>query len=89
MRILTEIVDQYRTLHNALPIKIVVTPLAAVSLGLKDSLGPLWCGVPVEMRPFDEAEVVEPGTGRQLAVFLKKQEYDQEVSYVLAGCELS
>lgn len=55
-----------------MPRKIVIAPVAAVALSLKSSLGPVWSGVPVEMRLFEKAEVVQKGQGTQLGIFLKE-----------------
>jgi len=72
MRLLSWFVDQFIREHQSPPTKIVVAPVAAVALSLKSSLGPMWAGVPVEMRLFEQEEVVAKGTGTKLGVFLRE-----------------
>lgn len=43
-------VEQFRAKHNRMPARIVVDPLALVSLGLRRSIAPFWNGIPVECR---------------------------------------
>jgi hypothetical protein len=65
------------------PEKIIVEPLALVALGLKQSVAPVWHGVPVECRDIERSEVVKPGTGNALGVA-----YDTQQSHVVA-CEIN
>jgi len=46
-KILTRLVDQFREKHQRPPEKIVVHPLAMVVLGFRQSLAPVWNGIPV------------------------------------------
>lgn len=50
MKLLTQIVEQFRARHQRLPTRIIVDPLALVSLGLRRSVAPQWNGIPVECR---------------------------------------
>ena len=50
MKLLSQMVDQFRARHNRLPSRIVIDPLALVSLGLRRSVAPFWSGIPVECR---------------------------------------
>ncbi len=43
-------VEQYQERHKKPPEKIIVHPLALVSLGLRRSVAPVWNGIPVECR---------------------------------------
>ena len=56
-KVLSQMVEKFREKHGRLPAKIVVAPVALVALGLKKSVAPLWNGIPVECRLFDEKEV--------------------------------
>lgn len=69
-RPLTQMLSQYRQQHKVLPQQIVATPAAAVVLTLKKSLAPVWQGVPVVCKMFDESEAVEKGKGTRLGVFV-------------------
>jgi hypothetical protein len=60
----------------------VIEPLALVALGLKQSVGPMWSGVPVECRDFDQHEVVRPADGNSIGVCL-----DTKTSQIVA-CSL-
>lgn len=50
MKLLSQLVEQFRAKHNRMPSRIVVDPLALVSLGLRRSVAPFWNGIPVECR---------------------------------------
>ena len=55
VKVLTQLVEQFRARHNRLPSRIVVDPLALVSLGLRRSVAPVWNGIPVECRDLTPA----------------------------------
>lgn len=68
-------VEQFRQKHGRLPDKIVVAPVALVTLGIKKSVAPSWDGVPVECRLFREDEVAsyyERAKVRSLGLFVKE-----------------
>lgn len=43
-------VGQFQARHGKKPSKIIIDPLALVSLGLRKSVAPVWNGIPVECR---------------------------------------
>ncbi len=57
--LLDQLVRQYRTKHNQAPQRILVTPPAALALGLKESLTPNHNGVPVQVQ--DSFAAVQTG----------------------------
>lgn len=65
-------VEQFKASHQGkLPEKIVVEPLALVSLTLKKSIAPRWAGCPIECRDDVKAsEARKPGEGTTLGVFV-------------------
>lgn len=83
MRLLTKMLAQYCETHGHPPRKIVVAPIASVALALKGSLSPIWAGIPVEFRLFNQDEIVPPGSGSQLGIFLKKG-----AKLALVACDL-
>jgi len=54
--VLSLMVQQYHQRHNRLPERIFVTPLALLCLTIKNSIRPVWEGIPVTCREVDEAE---------------------------------
>ena len=46
-KMLSLLVEQFREKHQRQPEKIVIHPLAMVALGLRQSLAPIWNGIPV------------------------------------------
>ena len=72
MKVLTKMVEQFKTAHQGnLPEKIVVEPLALTSLTLKRSIAPKWAGCPIECRDdVKAAETRKPGEGTALGVFV-------------------
>lgn len=71
MKLLTQLVDQYKAAHGgALPEKIVVDPLALVALGVKRSIAPRWNGVLVECQELKAGDIQERGHGNGLGVVL-------------------
>jgi hypothetical protein len=86
-KVLTQMVAKFRERHDRLPARIVVAPVALIALGLKQSLTPVWDGIPVECRLFKEEEVAsrhEKGDATILGVFAK----EQRGRMVLAACDL-
>ena len=82
-KLLTKFVDAYRKRHDGnAPTRIVVAPVALLSLGIKESVNRVWMGIPVECRLFELDEVVRSGS--KLGVFTRKYGDDLE----LAACEL-
>ena len=65
-------VDQFQQTHAQAPKEIVVAPVALIALGIKGSLAPFWDNIPVRCQLFDEAEVVQPGEGTRMGVFVYK-----------------
>jgi hypothetical protein len=77
-------VGQFASAHQGKqPEKIIVEPLALVGLGLKQSVAPVWGGVPVECRDIEVSEIVARGTGAMLGVL-----FDAHASHIVA-CEIS
>jgi hypothetical protein len=86
-KLLSQMLEKFQRRHNFLPEKIVVAPVALVALGLKKSVAPLWEGVPVECRLFEEGEVATPfkrGQVKSLGIFAK--EYRGQMR--IAACDL-
>lgn len=80
-------VEKFRQKHGHPPEKIVVAPVALVSLGLKKSVAPVWNDVPVECRLFKEEEVAarhEKAKVKNLGVFVKEKRGRLQ----LAACDL-
>lgn len=79
-------VEKFEQKHGQKPQKIVIAPMALVTLGIKKSVAPIWAGVPVECRLFEDREVVRRGENkaRSLGVFLK----ERRGKFVLAACDL-
>ena len=79
--------EKFQKRHSRLPDKIVVAPVALVALGLKKSVAPLWEGVPVECRLFEDAEVATAAKKhltKHLGVFAK----ESRGKMVLVACDL-
>lgn len=73
--VLSLMVETFRQKHGRLPEKIVVAPVALVALGIKRSVAPVWDGVPVECRLFQEGEVAskhERAKVKSLGLFVKE-----------------
>ena len=83
LHLLDQLVDQYHCKNHRDPRKIVVAPLASVSVAYRKGLHPEWQGIPVEIRLFEESEVVANGTC--LGVFL----HEENGTLALRGCELA
>lgn len=64
-------VQQFKSSHRgAPPSKIVLTPQAALALGMKEAYGPIFMGIKVEAAIFSEEAVARPGSGTHLGVFM-------------------
>jgi len=80
-------VEKFRQKHGHPPEKIVVAPVALVSLGLKKSVAPVWNDVPVECRLFKKEEVAarhEKTKVKSLGIFVKENRGRLQ----LAACDL-
>lgn len=74
--LLTQFIEEFKKSHHGeSPEAVYVTPAAAIALSIKKSLGPIWQGVPIVFKPEDEIEneVVKPGEGRSMLLFVKRQ----------------
>jgi hypothetical protein len=70
-KMLTKMLAQFQQAHGgAMPLRIVVEPIALVALGIKKSCSATWSGVPVMSREIEQSEVRKPGKGTSLAVIL-------------------
>ncbi len=67
-RLLTQMVEQYQQRHNRLPEKIIMDPLAATALAIKQSLAPLCKGVPVLCWEPDAKKATKGDDARYLGV---------------------
>lgn len=67
-------VEQYQQRHKKLPEKIIVHPLALVSLGLRRSIAPVWNGIPVECREITQQDGKRGGTRLGVTVEAKRKE---------------
>jgi len=76
-------VEQYQQRHSRLPEKILIHPLALVSLGIRRSVAPLWNGIPVECREVSPA--VGKKGGKCLGVSLEANK--KEAALVTFDCE--
>jgi hypothetical protein len=86
-KLLTQMVEKFREKHGRLPHKIVVTPLALVALGFKNSVAPTWNGVLVESRLFEDSEVAskhDRAKVSSLGVFSK----EKRGRMILVACDL-
>lgn len=64
-KVLSQLVAQYQARHQRLPDEIVVHPVALAALALKQSVAPMWKGVPVRCR---EVKPVTKPTGTKMGV---------------------
>jgi len=49
-KVLTQLVNQFKERHNHPPDEIVIHPIALAALAIKQSVAPLWNGIPVKCR---------------------------------------
>jgi len=61
MKLLAQMVTQFRDKHETLPRTVVVTPAALAALAVKRSVGVRCMGVPVVCREIEASEVVKSG----------------------------
>lgn len=85
MKILSNLVEQFRAKHHRPPSRIVVDPLALVSLGLRRSVAPFWNGIPVECREVVPAP--PESTPNALGVCIQVDPRDPKIAY-LQGFEV-
>jgi len=85
MKLLSQLVEQFRAKHNRMPSRIIVDPLALVSLGLRRSVAPFWNGIPVECREVIPAP--PESTPTALGVCVQIDPKDSKIAY-LQGFEV-
>jgi hypothetical protein len=86
-KILAKMVDQFYERHGRAPLKIVVSPLALVALGLRNGVKTFCHGVQVECRAFKDEEVLIKTNhvkARYLGIFLK----EKKGRMTMAACDL-
>lgn len=79
--------ENFQAKHGRKPEKIVVAPLALVSLSIKKTVAVSWDGIPVECRLFREDEVASKAEKAKVAclgVFMK----ENRGRMVLVACDL-
>jgi hypothetical protein len=80
-KLLTKMLEQFQKAHGgAMPMQIVVEPIALIALGIKKSAAKVWNGVPVQCREINQSEIRKPGKGTSLAVIL-----DTKTSHLVAS----
>lgn len=79
---LSLMIRQYRERHGRPPKKIVICPVALMALGIMQSVGVKWDGVPVESRLFGEGDICL--NGPVLGVFSQRS----GKTIQLRSCEL-
>ena len=85
-RILSQLLEQFKQNHSGqAPREIVVAPAALAALAIKQSARPKFDGVPVVCRLFDPTEVLNPGVGTRLGVFV----YNDTGDLSLRCCDLA
>ena len=83
--VLSQMVAQFEQKHKRLPKTIVMPPLAALSLAVKQSLSAKCKGVPVMCRTIDENEATKnPKDAQSLGVYLKPNGTNAQ----LVACDL-
>lgn len=68
MKLLVEMVAQFKTRHKTLPRQIILTPAALAALAVKRSVALRVGGVPVVCREIERAEVTSSGPVLGVAV---------------------
>lgn len=85
-RILSQLLEQFKTNHSGkAPQEIVVAPAALASLAIKQSARHKVEGVPLTCRLFDPSEVLKPGKGTRMGVFVRNDAGDLS----LRSCDLA
>jgi len=84
MNVVETALDEFRTSHGGgKPIKIVVTPHAALALGSDPEFKISSFGeIEVQVTPFDGEEAVEPGKGTRIGIFVRDTGIQQHVAAV-------
>ena len=77
--------ERYKSTTGKFPAELVLTPLAAVVLALKEPYGKFALGVPICCRVFSEQQVVEPSAGSRLGILVVNS--GEEIQ--LRSCSLS
>jgi hypothetical protein len=73
-KILTRMVEQYLERHKKLPEKIIIHPLALVSLGLRRSVAPVWNGIRVECEEVAPEASKKDGSCLGVCIAIKRKE---------------
>jgi hypothetical protein len=68
-KVLSQLVEQFKTRHARLPDEIVVHPVALAALALRQSVAPKWNGIPVRCR--DVKPITKP-VGNRMGVTIIK-----------------
>lgn len=84
-RILSQLLEQFKQKHGKAPQEIVVAPAALASLALKKSAKSKIDGVSLTCRLFSPGEVLPPGKGTRLGVFVHNDAGD----LTLRSCDLA
>ena len=85
-RILPQLLNQFKRNHDGnLPQEIVTAPAALAALAIKQSAHPKIDGVPVVCRLFDPKEVLKPGEGTRMGIFVHNDSGDLS----LRSCDLA
>lgn len=85
-KILSKFLEQFKQKHGGkAPLEIVVAPAALASLALKKSARPKFEDVPVLCRLFSLKEVLRPGAGTRMGVFIHNDAGD----LTLRSCDLA
>lgn len=85
-RILSQLLEQFKQNHDGkAPLEIVAAPAALASLAIKQSAKLKIDGVPLLCRLFDPKEVLKPGKGTRLGVFIHNDAGD----LTLRSCDLA
>ena len=69
---LKTMLQQYRDRHQKDPEEIVITPLAALVLALKEGVPSSYAGIPIHGRDFTDNEAAL--SGRKLGIFYREDE---------------
>lgn len=84
--LLSKFLAQFKQSHRGTaPQEIVVAPAALAALAIKQSARPSFEDIPLICRLFEPQEVLKPGTGTRLGIFVYNREGDLE----LRSCDLA
>ncbi|MGV0949149.1 MAG: hypothetical protein ACOYB3_00655 [Azonexus sp.] len=85
-KILSQLLEQFKQNHaGKAPQEIVAAPAALASLAIKQSARPKVEGVPLTCRLFTPQEVLKPGKGTRLGVFI----HNETGTLSLRSCDLA